>query len=89
VEVVTTRQQMRDQLVVAGGGGLRRGLPCLDVLLAFAISTILNRLRRTRGFGGGRAVALGDEVAEADYTSLGHWSGVSRERSERTDRRDS
>jgi hypothetical protein len=82
---------MRDQLVVAGGGGggLRRGLPCLDVLLAFAISTILNRLRRTRGFGGGRAVALGDEVAEADYTSLGHWSGVSRERSERTDRRDS
>jgi hypothetical protein len=50
---------------------------------------MLNRLRRKRGFGGGRAVVLGDEVAEADYTSLGHWSGISKERSERTDRRDS
>jgi hypothetical protein len=81
---------MRDQLVIGSGGGrLRRGLPCLDLLLAIAISTMLNRLRRKRGFGGGRAVVLGDEVAEADYTSLGHWSGVSRERSERTDRRDS
>jgi hypothetical protein len=88
VQIVATGQQMCNQVVV-GGGGLRRSLPRPDVVLALTISTMLNRVRRKRGFGGGRAVVLGDEVAEADYTSLGHWNGVSRERSCKTDRRDS
>lgn len=50
---------------------------------------MVNQVRRKRGVGGGRAFVLGDEVAEADYTSLGHWSVVSKEKSEKVDRRDS
>jgi hypothetical protein len=79
---------VRDQTIV-GVGGLGRCLSSLDRVLAITIGDMLNRVRRKRGIGGDRAVALGDEVAEADYTSLGHWCVVSKEKSERTVRRDS
>jgi hypothetical protein len=71
VQVMTARQQVRDQFIV-GGGGLRHCLPSPDRVWATIISDMVNRVRRKRGFGGGRAFVLGGEVAEADYTSLGH-----------------
>jgi hypothetical protein len=78
---------MCDEFIVCGGGGLRRGLSRLDVL-AIAVSAV-NQVCRKRGVGGGMAFVLGDEVAEADYTSLGHWSVVSKEKREKVGRRDS
>jgi hypothetical protein len=78
---------VRDQFIVSSGG-LGGGLSALDVVLVSTISTI-NQMRRKRRIGDDRAFVLGDEVAEADYTSLGHWSGVSRGRSEKIGRRDS
>lgn len=57
--------------------------------VAAGISPILKRAGRKRRFGSGRAVFLGGEVAEADYTSLGHWSGVLRRKNEAAGQRDS
>ena len=64
---------MRYKFVVVGSG-LGGCLAGLDAVLAITIIIIgfLNRVRRNRGLGGFWAVVLGDEVAEADYTSLGH-----------------
>jgi hypothetical protein len=67
---------MRDHIIV--GGGLRRCRPGLDVELALALSAMLNRVACKRCRGGVRSFVLGGEVAEADYTGVGHWSGISR-----------
>ena len=45
-------------------------------MLAADVRSILKRIGRKRRSGGGRAVVVGDEVAEADYTSLGHQNGL-------------
>jgi hypothetical protein len=87
VQVVATRQQMRDKFLL--GGGLRRRLPGPDVMLALIISAMLKRVACNRCFGGVGSFVLGGEVAEADYTGLGHWSGILRGGSERKGRRDS
>lgn len=62
---------MRDQIFVTGRN-LGGCLASLDAVLAIIIIALLNRVRRNRGIGGFGAFVLGGEVAEADYTSLGH-----------------
>jgi hypothetical protein len=61
---------MRDKFFV--NGGLGRCLPGPDVILALIIGAMLKRVACNRCLGGVGSFVLGGEVAETDYTGLGH-----------------
>lgn len=61
---------MCDHLIIIGRP--YSGLVILGMVFVWDISTMLKWVGRKRGYGGGRADVVGDEIAEADYTRLGH-----------------
>jgi len=65
---------MCDHLVIIGRP--YGGLVVLGMVFVFDIGAMLKWVGRKRGCGGGRADVVGDEIAEADYTRLGHLCGV-------------
>jgi hypothetical protein len=84
---MTTGQQVSDKVVILD---VLRSCGALEVgRLALAISPNFKRVGRKGWIGGSSAFVVVDEVAEADYTSLGHSSGVWKTRDEGCGRRDS
>ena len=84
VQVVSAGEQMRDGFVVLG-----RLSGYLGGLVGTGAMAMCKRVNRRRKLGSGCGLVWGGEVAEADYTSLGHCGWIPRRKEGSVGRRDS